>query len=151
MIWLQPTRTPLSNRDWMNRLVWGQVIASVWNDGMWIFIHTLTKPPFKLRHALVITSYLINDYIYEKQCDIITNQCPNFVELRAWINSDIPYKFRNAITYRRYQNVKYHFHHILCLQKIVYTVWDLLRSGGRLNKKDGLTRYGDSHVKDKTS
>ena len=26
-----------------------------------------------------------------------------------------------------------------------------LRTGGRLNKKDGLTRYGDSHVKDKTS
>ena len=26
-----------------------------------------------------------------------------------------------------------------------------LRSGGRLNKKDGLTRYGNSHVKDKTS
>ena len=25
------------------------------------------------------------------------------------------------------------------------------RSGGRLTKKDGLTRYGDSHVKDKTS
>ena len=25
------------------------------------------------------------------------------------------------------------------------------KSGGRLNKKDGLTRYGDSHVKDKTS
>ena len=24
-------------------------------------------------------------------------------------------------------------------------------SGGRLNKKDSLTRYGDSHVKDKTS
>ena len=24
-------------------------------------------------------------------------------------------------------------------------------SGGRLNKKDGLTRYGDSHVKDKMS
>ena len=24
-------------------------------------------------------------------------------------------------------------------------------SGGRLNKKDGLTRYGDSHVQDKTS
>ena len=23
--------------------------------------------------------------------------------------------------------------------------------GDRLNKKDGLTRYGDSHVKDKTS
>ena len=24
-------------------------------------------------------------------------------------------------------------------------------AGGRLNKKDGFTRYGDSHVKDKTS
>ena len=27
----------------------------------------------------------------------------------------------------------------------------LFGPGGRLNKKDGLTRYGDSHVKDKTS
>ena len=26
-----------------------------------------------------------------------------------------------------------------------------LQAGGRLNKKDGLTRYGDSHIKDKTS
>ena len=25
------------------------------------------------------------------------------------------------------------------------------QTGGRLNKKDSLTRYGDSHVKDKTS
>ena len=25
------------------------------------------------------------------------------------------------------------------------------QQGGRLNKKDGLTRYGNSHVKDKTS
>ena len=24
-------------------------------------------------------------------------------------------------------------------------------AGGRLNKKDGLTKYGNSHVKDKTS
>ena len=28
--------------------------------------------------------------------------------------------------------------------------WHMV-SGGRLNKKDGLTRYGNSHVKDKTS
>ena len=33
---------------------------------------------------------------------------------------------------------------------IVY-LWSHMRPGGRLNKKDGLTRYGDSHVKDKTS
>ena len=29
--------------------------------------------------------------------------------------------------------------------------YNLTTTGGRLNKKDGLTRYGDSHVKDKTS
>ena len=29
--------------------------------------------------------------------------------------------------------------------------YSTMESGGRLNKKDGLTRYGDSHVKDKTS
>ena len=31
------------------------------------------------------------------------------------------------------------------------TVHGRQQPGGRLNKKDGLTRYGDSHVKDKTS
>ena len=30
-------------------------------------------------------------------------------------------------------------------------LWHQFSPGGRLNKKDGLTRYGDSHVKDKTS
>ena len=41
---------------------------------------------------------------------------------------------------------------------VCYT-WDVVsvgqdciqETGGRLNKKDSLTRYGDSHVKDKTS
>ena len=28
---------------------------------------------------------------------------------------------------------------------------NVVTPGGRLNKKDGLTRYGDSHVEDKTS
>ena len=28
---------------------------------------------------------------------------------------------------------------------------DIESTGGRLNKKDGLTRYSKSHVKDKTS
>ena len=31
------------------------------------------------------------------------------------------------------------------------TVLSVLDTEGRLNKKDGLTRYGNSHVKDKTS
>ena len=29
--------------------------------------------------------------------------------------------------------------------------YDMTEPGGCLNKKDGLTRYGNSHVKDKTS
>ena len=33
----------------------------------------------------------------------------------------------------------------------VWLSWVSLYTGGRLNKKDGLTRCGDSHVKDKTS
>ena len=49
------------------------------------------------------------------------------------------------------------------IQGLKYLIWlsiDLFQQflgmvseapGGRLNKKDGLTRYGDSHVKDKTS
>ena len=34
---------------------------------------------------------------------------------------------------------------------VIHSQLFLSRPGGRLNKKDGLTRYGDSHVKDKTS
>ena len=34
---------------------------------------------------------------------------------------------------------------------MIYMVAKRPEQGGRLNKKDGLTRYGDSHVKDKTS
>ena len=32
-----------------------------------------------------------------------------------------------------------------------FVIFCIKDAGGRLNKKDGLTRYGDSHVKDKTS
>ena len=32
-----------------------------------------------------------------------------------------------------------------------FKVIETEKTGGRLNKKDGLTRYGNSHVKDKTS
>ena len=35
----------------------------------------------------------------------------------------------------------------MCASKIQ----EIMSSGGRLNKKDGLTRYGNSHVQDKTS
>ena len=40
----------------------------------------------------------------------------------------------------------------VCVSVISYGIHGLTSvPGGRLNKKDGLTRYGDSHVKDKTS
>ena len=34
---------------------------------------------------------------------------------------------------------------------VLYSILLCLLPGGRLNKKDGLTSYGNSHVKDKTS
>ena len=42
---------------------------------------------------------------------------------------------------------------VRCCVRLLFGFHRLFRftSGGRLNKKDGLTRYGDSHVKDKTS
>ena len=39
--------------------------------------------------------------------------------------------------------------HTLC--DMSHMITHMLFTGGRLNKKDGLTRYGNSHVKDKTS
>ena len=46
------------------------------------------------------------------------------------------------------------FHRIIIWSNINFLLWGpafTTGSGGRLNKKDGLTRYGYSHVKDKTS
>ena len=40
---------------------------------------------------------------------------------------------------------------MLKVKNLIHAFIFQLHSGGRLNKKDGLTRYGDSHVKDKTS
>ena len=43
-------------------------------------------------------------------------------------------------------------HFLWCYAEAIHQAWvPLSTAGGRLNKKDGLTRYGDSHVKDKTS
>ena len=40
---------------------------------------------------------------------------------------------------------------LLCVDVGPICLFVYMTSGGRLNKKDGLTRYGNSHVKDKTS
>ena len=57
--------------------------------------------------------------------------------------------------------VEKHYYHDLIVKysNDMEKSWDIIKNtitknqkpGGRLNKKDGLTRYGDSHVKDKTS
>ena len=67
----------------------------------------------------------------------------------------------HSIYYFRYLAImKYEFYSwfLFCRKKLIYfymsipTVSECSElTGGRLNKKDGLTRYGDSHVKDKTS
>ena len=43
------------------------------------------------------------------------------------------------------------FIHALSAIQIYIIFESKVATGGRLNKKDGLTRYGNSHVKDKTS
>ena len=44
-----------------------------------------------------------------------------------------------------------HFFSYFFVEFVWKVLMNVCESGGRLNKKDGLTRYGDSHVKDKTS
>ena len=44
--------------------------------------------------------------------------------------------------------------HDECERDYIFTIYEQregCEAGGRVNKKDGLTRYGDSHVKYKTS
>ena len=41
-------------------------------------------------------------------------------------------------------------HKNMCTFSVI-SQYKKMMQGDRLNKKDGLTRYGDSHVKDKTS
>ena len=52
----------------------------------------------------------------------------------------------SQLMYSRFYRVVSDLSWCICLQLCCYEL-----TGGRLNKKDGLTRYGDSHVKDKTS
>ena len=45
----------------------------------------------------------------------------------------------------------YTLFYLVSTAEVKQIIIELTPSGGRLNKKDGLTRYGNSHVKDKTS
>ena len=62
-------------------------------------------------------------------------------------------QFRSLFDFERERRVSSWNARIIQYSKsmAIHVLRILLRPGGRLNKKDGLTRYGDSHVKDKTS
>ena len=62
--------------------------------------------------------------------------------LTGWLSKG--HIYCNFDMYRMYRTLK-------SLWFIIGMVSKHSEPGGRLNKKDGLTRYGDSHVKDKTS
>ena len=70
---------------------------------------------------------------------------------RNWIVENNPkyYKIYKRSTTGQQQNASRYVTSLLRTQS--YHLQTQTETGGRLNKKDGLTKYGDSHVKDKTS
>ena len=89
--------------------------------------------------------------------------CNNgYAYISAYLNSSMWLKFdtcfKNQICtilhYSSFIKPMYFVWQIVLITRgnIAFKYWPCIESsGGRLNKKDGLTRYGDSHVKDKTS
>ena len=69
----------------------------------------------------------------------------------SW-NIDIPWKI---VCWQQDTTDIKPFFYVNSSSKLIVSAYasmaNLSRTGGRLNKKDGLTRCGDSHVKDKTS
>ena len=63
-----------------------------------------------------------------------------------------PISKQEALATKQIQRNAKFWEPLFYVPKIVYMDLDYInRITGRLNKKDGLTRYGNSHVKDKTS
>ena len=75
-----------------------------------------------------------------------------FNKNRIWNISYMRYIHYNTSKYidtmQTYERRDFHeISRIVCIGRMLR----ISQSGGRLNKKDGLTRYGDSLVKDKTT
>ena len=69
---------------------------------------------------------------------------PHIIKRMPIIGTNFKWCFPNA----PYQYTQYNQKNMPCS---AFFRFPFTRTGGRLNKKDGLTRYGNSHVKDKTS
>ena len=109
-------------------------------------------------------SYIDNIYIYIFYYNIISLQIDNIlhsfvgVAYGAWriliaISVDVLRRkpLRNDWCVGMMDVAKYAKHGIEFVINFLEIMPVTITPGGRLNKKDGLTRYGDSHVKDKTS
>ena len=122
----------------MARLVWfcqatNHYLNQCWPSSM--SSHSLTRPQCLIHelyiHAKHITSYLRSNKQWYTASEWKT---------KGLFNIKLPcYQYTNS--HSKNKTI------ILNLQ------WEhqYMETGGRLNKKDGLTRYGNSHVKDKTS
>ena len=120
-------------------------IMEVWQPSLFlneIPVHKMTNCSTGCRRAWFLYIYASGEIISDTICFIIhirhvgefpqqINRLQNWFTPKAKKNSMI-----YQISFNKTSDLRDH---------------DLYRTGGRLNKKDGLTRYGDSHVKDKTS
>ena len=148
-----------------------QAFRCIWHKcyTKWFLIcSSLSKP------SLILTAmyggFVKNRGIHLNQCHFIL-PCQKYKK-HKWSNQE---EYRQVIPHKRQlwniactkqKNTKNWVHillHLLyyierqiyvtcCFNMVISKYGNTLSTaGGRLNKKDGLTRYGNSHVKDKTS
>ena len=81
----------------------------------------------------------------EVYCEVKCTHTELLITRRGWFI--LIYEYRKMSDTRRTKSPNFNDSHL----SLQLSLPNPLKLGGRLNKKDGLTRYGDSHVKDKTS
>ena len=119
------------------------------DESLWVIIFAMAPLPFH-------TSTLLSTVHGALRSDLILEYINGISSYTMWCRY-------NSVKYIYPQN-RFNWHPIareFCcdfevsqIAKFMWPTWGPPGScppGGRLNKKDGLTRYGDSHVKDKTS
>ena len=90
--------------------------------------------------------YCVSKYCTSKLSTMLINESHKHISM---INFNFEYRIFYTIFFRPWR--------IMISKKLSLTMSvssidiNIVPPGGRLNKKDGLTRYGNSHVKDKTS
>ena len=123
----------------------------------------ISRLPFRKFAVVFIGICYFLSYIFQTWCDIFRElmrlTTDQLVGINQRLSNGLPsvspvmkkqslwwsYSFRWHVMYHYYQTFMLSIYRIY--RKSHQSWWP----GGRLNKKDGLTRYGNSHVKDKTS